>query len=227
MRRNSNIFARCSNWICGLSRAQNGIAVVEFALCLPFVLVATLTAAELANYTVTKMRVSQLALRLADDGSRIGTGDLLSTKQITEAQINDLMTGADLQGSALGLFSNGKVVLTSLEPVANPNTTDRYRIRWQRCRGGLTYSSGFGKQGDTNLTGISVNGQTLKAPEGGAVILAEVAYRYQPLIGSRWLNLSSMVETAGMYVRDNREYAGPTGGVGIYNPENVTASTCS
>src|SRR3546814_7752789 len=98
MRSNSNICARGSNWICGLSRAQNGIAVVEFALCLPFVLVATLTAAELANYTVTKMRVSQLALRLADDGSRIGTGDLLSTKQITEAQINDLMTGADLQG---------------------------------------------------------------------------------------------------------------------------------
>src|SRR3546814_3139157 len=105
MRSNSNICARGSNWICGLSRAQNGIAVVEFALCLPFVLVATLTAAELANYTVTKMRVSQLALRLADDGSRIGTGDLLSTKQITEAQINDLMTGADLQGSALGLFT--------------------------------------------------------------------------------------------------------------------------
>src|SRR3546814_20274648 len=75
------------------------------------------------------MRVSQLALRLADDGSRIGTGDLLSTKQITEAQINDLMTGADLQGSALGLFTNGKVVLTSLEPVANHTTTARYRLR--------------------------------------------------------------------------------------------------
>src|SRR3546814_20672119 len=118
------------------------------------------------------------------------------------------MTGADLQGSALGLFTNGKVVLTSLEPVANPNTTDRYRIRWQRCRGSLTYSSGFGKQGDTNLTGISVNSQTLKAPEGGEVILAEVAYRYQPLIGSRWLNLSRMVETDGVSVRENREYAG-------------------
>ncbi|KKW90080.1 TadE/TadG family type IV pilus assembly protein [Sphingobium chungbukense] len=214
-------------WASRLRHTEKGIAVVEFALCLPFVLVATLTAAELANYTVTKMRVSQLALRLADDGSRIGTGDLLSTKQITEAQINDLMTGADLQGSALGLFTNGKVILTSLEPVANPNTTDRYRIRWQRCRGSLSYSSGFGKQGDTNLTGIAINGQTLKAPEGGAIILAEVAYRYQPLVGSRWINLSSMVETAEMYVRDNREYAGPTGGVGIYNPENITASTCS
>src|SRR3546814_11879499 len=97
------------------------------------------------------MRVSQLAVLLADDGSRIGTGDLLSTKQITEAQINDLMTGADLQGSALGLFTNGKVVLTSLEPVANPNTTDRYRIRWQRCRGSLTYSSGFGKIGRASV----------------------------------------------------------------------------
>jgi Flp pilus assembly protein TadG len=210
-----------------LRKCQSGIAVVEFALCLPFIIVATMTAAELANYTVTKMRVSQLALRLADDGSRIGDGDLLSTKQITEAQINDLMTGADLQGSTLGLYSNGRIVLTSLEPVANPNPTDRYRIRWQRCRGAITYSSGFGEQGDTDLTGVAINGQILRAPEGGAVIIAEVAYQYQPLVGSSWIKLSSMVETAAMYVRDNREYEGPAGGVGIYNSENVTPAACS
>lgn len=210
-----------------LRRSTSGIAVVEFALSLPFVLAATLGAAELANFTVTKMRVSQMALRIADDGSRIGAGDLLSTKQITEAQINDLFTGADLQGQSLDLFTRGRVVLTSLEPVANPNTTDRYRIRWQRCRGSKTYTSRFGTQGDTNLTGLTVNGQTLKAPDGGAVILAEVSYTYRPIIADRWINISDIVETAAMYVRDNREYAGPTGGVGIYNTENVTPSSCS
>lgn len=210
-----------------IARAESGVAVVEFALCLPFLLAASLGAAELANYTVTKMRVSQLALRLADDGSRIGTGDLLSTKQITEAQLNDLMTGADLQGAKLNLYINGKVILTSLEPVANPNSTNRFRIRWQRCRGAVAVGSGFGNQGDTNLEGISINGQTLTAPEGGSVIIAEVIYRYQPLIGSRWIKLSSITETAAMYVRDNREFAGPPGGVGIYNPENVDPATCS
>lgn len=206
---------------------QRGVAMVEFALSLPFFVTAALMAAELTNYTITKMRISQAALHIADDASRIGTGDLLSTKQITEAQINDLMTGADLQTGNLDLYGQGKIVLSSLEPEANPNTDDHYRIRWQRCRGAKSFTSGFGKQGDANLTGLSVNGQIIKAPEGGAVMIVEVVYDYRPLVGVKWLNLPSMVETSAMYVRDNREYAGPTGGVGIYNPENVIASTCS
>ncbi|WP_336970368.1 pilus assembly protein [Sphingobium aromaticiconvertens] len=210
-----------------LRRDCSGVAFLEFALALPFVLGATMAAAELTNFTTTKMRVSQVALHLADDGSRIGTGDLLSTKQITEAQINDLLIGADLQAGALGLYGHGRVILSSLEPVANPNPTDRYRIRWQRCRGSKSWSSHYGVQGDTNLIGLVLNGQTLKAPASGAIIYVEVAYDYQPIIGARWLNMGPIVETAAMSVRDNREFAGPTGGVGIYNDTASTVATCS
>lgn len=211
----------------GLRRDRSGVALVEFALALPFVLGATMAAAELANFTTTKMRVSQVALHLADDGSRIGTGDLLSTKQITEAQINDLLVGADLQAGALGLYAHGRVILSSLEPVANPNPTDRYRVRWQRCRGTKSWSSHYGAQGDTGLTGLVMNGQTVKAPASGAIIYVEVAYDYQPIIGARWLNMGPIVETAAMSVRDNREFMGPAGGVGIYNPAPVaTVASC-
>ncbi|SCW91379.1 hypothetical protein SAMN02927924_04008 [Sphingobium faniae] len=206
---------------------NRAIAMVEFGLCLPFFLGAGLAATELTHYTITKMRISQAALHLADDGSRIGTGYLLSTKQISEAQINDLMLGSGLEASKLDLYTHGRVVISSLEPIARPNTTDRYRIRWQRCRGSKSYTSQFGRQGDTDLAGVTINGNLVKAPDDGAVIIAEVAYDYQPLFGGRWIQLSPMTETATMYVRDNREYSGPTGGVGIYNSENVAVSSCA
>ena len=217
---------RLRHLMLGLRRDCSGVAFLEFALSLPFVVGTTMAAAELTNFTTTKMRISQVALHLADDGSRIGTGDLLSTKQITETHINDLMVGADLQAGALGLYRHGRVILSSLEPVANPNPTDRYRVRWQRCRGSKSWSSHHGVQGDTNLTGLVLNGQTLKAPASGAIIYVEVAYDYQPIIGARWLNMGPIVETAAMSVRDNREFSGPTGGVGIYNTAGATVASC-
>ena len=45
-----------------------------FALMLPVFMTLSMTGAELTNYITTKMRISQLALQLADDAARIGTG---------------------------------------------------------------------------------------------------------------------------------------------------------
>lgn len=210
-----------------LTACTSGVAMVEFACCLPFLVAFCMGGVELTNFTTTKMRISQLALQVADNASRIGTGTVLSTKQISEAQINDLLTGAGFQAGKLNLYSNGRVIVSSLEPVANPNTTNRFRIRWQRCRGSKTWTSSYGNQGTTNLTGATMNGQVVTAPDASAVMVVEVAYNYQPLIATTFMPHSQITETAAMTVRDNRDMAGPTGGVGIYNTENVTASTCS
>lgn len=209
-----------------LRRDERGLAMVEFALTLPFIVTIMMTATELTNFMTTKMRVSQLALHVSDDGARIGTGDLMSTKQITEAQINDLFIGTNMQSGKLNLATRGRVIMSSLEP--DPANANRFRIRWQRCYGTKAYTSAYPyRQGDTNLTGIVINGQPpITAPVGGAVIFVEIAADYQPLFTAAVAPSTQIVETAAMTVRDNREYTGPTGGVGIYNPENVTPSTC-
>jgi Flp pilus assembly protein TadG len=207
-----------------LRRDRSGLAMVEFALCLPFVVTVGMTGAELTNYTTTKMRISQVALHVADNASRMGTGTVLSNKTISEAQINDLLTGAGLQAGKLDLYNRGRVILSSLEPMANPNTTDRYKIRWQRCRGSKVWPSNYGTAGQTNLTGVTINGQLVKAPDDGAVMYVEVAYNYRPLISNAFIPKSLITETAAMTVRDQRDYAGGTNG--IYNTEAVTASTC-
>ncbi|MCF8709315.1 TadE/TadG family type IV pilus assembly protein [Rhizorhapis sp. SPR117] len=210
-----------------LGACRSGVAMVEFALCLPFVVTFAMSGVELTNFTTTKMRMSQIALHVADNASRIGTGTLLSSKQISEAQINDLLTGAGLQAGQLDLYTNGRVILTSLEPVANPNTTSEFKIRWQRCRGAKNWPSSYGDQGDTDLDGITANGQLITAPDDGAVMFVEVSYTYQPLVTSVFVPKTEIVEIGAMTVRDARDMAGPTGGVGIYNAENVTASTCA
>ncbi len=165
---------------------------------------------------------------MADNASRIGIDSLLAKPQITETQINDLLTGANMQGGGLNLSANGRVIISSVEPVANPNTTDRYKIHWQRCYGGKTWPSSYGVAGATNLTAVGPTGKQVKAPAGGGVIFVEVAYTYRPLF-VRSVISTNMTATAAMVVRDDRDYEGPLVGgvrVGIYNPDNVTKSSC-
>lgn len=204
----------------------SGMAVVEFALCLPVVVSIAMAGGELTNYTITKMRMSQIALQVADNASRIGSGSLLSAKQISEAQINDLLTGAGLQSRALDLYGNGRVIIYSLEPVANPNTTNKFKIRWKRCQGTKTTYTGSYNQGDTNLAGFVSGAQTITAPVGGAVMVVQLSYNYRPLISQSFAPSTEVIEFGAMTVRDNRDMTGPSGGVGIYNTEGAAVSSC-
>lgn len=204
---------------------KSGVALIEFAFAAPVLLMLSLTGAELTHYITTKMRVSQLALHLADNAARIGSGSQLSAKRITEADINDLFIGAELQGGELDLYENGRVIISSLEPMASPNTDGTYRIRWQRCRGAKTaHESSFGDAGDTDLTGMGIAGRQAIAPDNGVTMFVEVYYEYQPLLGEDLAPSTAMIEIGSMMVRDRRDTVGGTDGV--YPVSGVTPSSC-
>jgi len=201
-----------------------GLALLEFAFILPVFLVLSLTGAELTNYVVTRMRVSQMALHLADNAARIGSGSLLQAKTISEADINDLLTGTGMQAGELNLYTQGRVIISSLEPMANPNTGGRYKIGWQRCRGSETsHKSSYGIVGQTsgtNMTGMGPTGRKVTAPDNGATMFVEVYYKYTPLVKTSLSPSATMTETASMMVRDRRDLSA------VYNTEKVAASTC-
>src|SRR3954470_7423843 len=115
----------------GLRSDTSGLALLEFAFSLPILLTMSLTGAELTNYIITKMRISQISLHLADNAARIGSGSQLQNKTISKADINDLLTGADLQSGELKLMTNGRVTISSIEE--DPANAGKSRIRWQRC----------------------------------------------------------------------------------------------
>lgn len=209
-----------------LRKDSSGIALVEFAAAAPFMLGIFLTATEITNYTIVKMRVSQIALQIADNGSRIGKDSLLTDPQISELDINDLLTGAGAQASGLGLYATGRVIVSSLEPVANPNTTNKFKIRWQRCRGLKNVQSSYGLQGDTNLANMGPADRPVTTPDDAGVIYVQVIYDYQPLFSASLVPRITFNEVAAMTVRAKRDYNG-NGGVGIYNNEGATPSSCN
>ncbi len=205
---------------------RSGVAAIEYALTAPIMLTLFLSGAEIANYTIAKLRVSQIALHVADNGSRIGSDTVLAVKQISEAQINDLLIGASLQAGTLDLESRGKVILYSLERMASPNA-DKFYVHWRRCLGNRSYD-GSQPQGKTNLTDIGPAGkQVTFVPDGGAIMYVEVEYEYQPLISARLVPSTVLKDTAAMVVRDDRDLNGGVNGSGLFNNEGATASTCA
>ncbi len=206
-----------------LGRDQSGVALLEFALSLPLLLTLSLVGAELTNYITSRMRISQIALHLADNAARIGSGSQLQSKTINEADINDLLTGAGLQSGELNLFRHGRVIISSLEP--DPANSGKNRIRWQRCRGDKTsQTSSYGNAGATNLNGMGKTGRLATAPADGVTMYVEVYYEYQPLFRAALAPNTNFREEASMMVRDRRDTAGGTNGV--YQVNGVTASTC-
>ncbi|WP_423602664.1 TadE/TadG family type IV pilus assembly protein [Sphingomonas sp. MS122] len=208
-----------------LGRDTSGLALLEFAFGMPVVLLMSLTGAELTNYIITKMRISQIALQLADNAARIGSGSQLESKKIYESDINDLLAGADFQSGELKLFTNGRVIISSVEPHAT--TANKYRIRWQRCKGNkTTWTSSYGNPTSATLVdGVGPAGRQVIAPPRGVAMFVEVRYQYQPLIKSSLSPTSEINEIASMMVRDARDTTGGTNGV--YQEAGVTASNCS
>lgn len=201
-----------------------GLALIEFALCLPIFILMIMTGAEITNYTITRMRVSQLALQIADNAARMGNGTMLQQKTVNEADILDVFSGANLQAAKLDLRTRGRVILSSVEPQANPNTSNRYRIRWQRCYGTVVHPSSWGVAGDQNKTGMGPAGNESIAQDNNATMFVEVFYRYKPLIWPQLAPSETMREFASMSVRDRRDLTG--GNNGVYPVTGVTAATC-
>ncbi len=229
-----------------LYKNQSGLALVEFAVSLPFFIGLTIGGFETANFAFTVMKVDQLTSNTADGAARIGQGDPLSAKRITEADINDVFAGTIREGKTilLGdqhpykdpntgevvLRGNARVILSSLEPVVGFDSDEpKFRIRWQRCVGKAGYyTSNYGTPTTaSSIDSIGPTASPVTALSDTAVMFVETQYRYRPLImnGFALLDEQDITRTAAMIVRERRDYVG--GNDGIYPVAGVTASTCS
>ncbi|GAB5347518.1 TadE/TadG family type IV pilus assembly protein [Alteriqipengyuania sp. 357] len=207
-----------------LAQDRSGLALMEFAIALPVLLTLTLTGAELANYITTRMRLSQLALHLADNAARVGVGGPREAKKVYESDILDLMDGAELQAGGLALYDRGRIVVTSLEPMSGNNPNNKAQIRWQRCKGGKTYDSPYDDR-KTNLDGIGPDGRQAEVQPDGVTMFVEIYYEYRPLVSAELVPSIEITEFASMMVRERRDTAGANGG--LYPVSGVTPATCN
>lgn len=187
----------------GLLRNRSGVAMVEFALGAPFLLTAGLWGTEMANYALVNMKVSQLAIHIADNASRVGDTSTLQNRRIYESDVNDVIYGAQVQAGKLGLYDNGRVVISSLEVDAE---SDNQYIHWQRCRGLKNYAPAYGNEGDDlGSAGMGPPDEQVIAEPGDAVIFVELSYTYQPLVSAQFLGSLDIYSVASFTVRDNRD----------------------
>lgn len=234
----TDFLARSRSFLRRLKQSQSGLALTEMAYATPVLLTLTLGGAELANYATVQMRVSALAVQVADNASRMGAGLPLASKQISETMINDILAGAEAQADDLNIMGTqservggitttkqkARIIIYDVEPMANPNTSDRYKIVWRRCRGSATtYTPKYGNPGDTNLVSVGPADRPVKPPDGTALMLVEVHYRYQPLFTNALglINYVDINTVSAMLVRDDRDLTQ------IYNTEGATISGCT
>jgi Flp pilus assembly protein TadG len=215
-------------------RDNRAMSLVEFALSFPILMTMVAGGTELANYATVSMRVSQLAIQVADNASRIGVGPALAAKTIAESQVNDILQGAAIQAGSMNVTGNyseeqrnaapvtkakARIIISSLEVMTAPaNPATPYFIRWQRCAGNVNNvtmtgnaaeASVYGTAGrpsGTNMAGMGPAGRQVTVPVGTIMMFAEVRYRYEPLFfnGFGIFPYQDMNAIAAMIVRDDR-----------------------
>lgn len=217
---------------------RRGLALLEFALTLPLVLAVGGWGIELSSLALCNLRVSQYALNLADNASRVGLDQAAGVTNMRETDANDALQGARLEGASINLTTNGRITLTSLENVQQSYDSARVqRVHWQRCLGvmsGTGYDSTYptvpitaGSDGSKANAGLTVTSygpaaNPVTAPNDTGVMFVEVNYLYKPLFGSLYVSPTIVHYVASFIVRDNRSF------VQIYNlAPAATPSTCN
>ncbi len=196
---------RCAQLLSNLGRDTSAVAMVEFAFAAPIVLSMGLLGVETANLAVTHMKVSQLAMQVADNASRVGDTEVLTARRVFEDDINETLVGGERLGESLDIFENGRVIISSLQQ----NPDGGQWIAWQRCRGAKNHPSSFGVEGDGasgfGFLGMGESANRITASPGTAVMFVEVSYTYDPISPLEFFGDTQINYTAAFNIRDNRD----------------------
>jgi hypothetical protein len=195
-----------------LSGDTSGLALIEFAFAAPLVLGMGMLGTDTAFLVITHMQISQIAMQVADNASRVGEQDVLTARKVFERDIAETLIGAEKLGQNLDLYDNARVIISSLQR----NAQGGQWIAWQRCRGAVQHASSYGVEGNgatgTSFPGMGVPGRYITASQGTAVMFVEVAFDYEPITPITVFENRRIVYTATFNVRDNRDltrlYAG-------------------
>lgn len=188
----------------------SALALTEFAMALPILCTLCVAGVETANYVTTNMRLSQIALSVADNSGRI-------RDTIDETDVDSIMIGARLTGQSFDFGTNGRVILSMIEPNGQTGSNAGQQITWQRCFGVKNVASSYGVEGAgaTNATyaaGFGPTGNKIAATTGNGVMFAEVVYDYQavfPVANSMIVGLrgKTLRFTAAFPVRERDDNA--------------------
>ncbi len=205
-----------------LRRDTRALAMIEMAVTLPTLLLLSFGGLEISSLMLAHTRISNIALSVADNASRIASDSGLANPQVREVDVNDVFRGAQIESGSMNLLANGRVILSSLEL----NDDGGQWIHWQRCYGNMNVASAYGPQGTgatgTGFAGMGDEGSEVKAGEGNPIMFVEITYRYQPAVLASLYDAPIDIDyEAAFAVRDARDTSQ------IFNPNpSATVANC-
>lgn len=161
--------------------AQQGMAMVEFAIALPVLMTLFYGTVEVTRYILITQKVEKLAHSVADMTAQSATASAASLNQVMAAA-SDIM-------SPYTVGVNGRILISSLYRA--PNTVDA-KINW-RYEGGGTLSA-ISALGAVAATPTMPSAFTFDEREN--VIAAEVYYRFSPLISTQFFGTTTIYRIA-------------------------------
>ena len=196
---------------------SRGVAMTEFALTLPLFVFLIMGGLEVTNLALIHLRLNHVAESTADNASRVRS-------QMDESDVEEIFTGAQVEGQSINLENKGRVILSSAQDNNQPGNGRGQMIRWQRCFGGKKTPPAYGREGkgqtDSSLKdGIGRPGRKIAAQPGTAVMFVEVAYDYDPMIFSGIINPREIHYESAFNVRERTE-------LGITNVRGKPVKSC-
>lgn len=171
--------------MCGLfrklitiTRTQSGVAYLEFAITLPFLLVLFMGGVDLTRYILISQKVEKVATTI----------DNIVTQEtaVTTSGLNDVTLAASQVMQPYSFGANGYVLISSV----SQSGTNSSIINWQYGGGGTwTKTSQIGTTG--NVANLP-NNFTLSSGEN--VIVTEVYYNFTPLIPNSLITASTIYQ---------------------------------
>lgn len=170
---------RSIDGICSFIRNRRGVAMVEFAMILPVLMLLAAGSFEVARYALIMQKLDRIVATLSDLVARSGSETMSAT------QISNIMDSAFFMAQPFDISGESMMILTSVEGRAGQAP----QILSQRTAGVVTGAGsavGSTINGDATLPTAfpdAGSGETLS--EGETLIVAELVYNYTPyLIGS-------------------------------------------
>lgn len=166
--------------IINLRNDQHGVAYLEFALLLPFLMLLFLGGIELSRYVQAGQKADKLTHTVVDLIAQAPT--------ISESELDQIMQAVEHIMNPLPFEQNGVIIVSCV----GYNSYGQLRVKWQYKGGGeLDRDSAIGTSGNQpNLP----DGFTVEARDN--VIIAETYYSMQPMISEDYAEPMEFYRTA-------------------------------
>lgn len=172
---------RLLSWCRQCAIDSRAIAVTEFALIAPFMILLYLGCFQLADAISASRKVTVTTRTLADLTSQYSS--------VTESTTDTILRAAS-QVMAPYDATTGTYTITHL----STNSSGKSRVDWSRRFDGSTISDGYKKNKKINLPD-SVS------EEGSSVLMAEISYEYKPVVAPAMLGTITLTDTIYMLPR--------------------------